>query len=493
MIELISNLLNQLQKEAVTPPLYDIYSYCKKAIIEINRPMRIAITGKIKTGKSTLLNSFLGRYIAPTAEVVLTYIVSWFHHVNFSEDGKEKIKVHFHDGNVEIFPLSTFNSLVAYKAENKEYADTIHWIDVFVDHPILKIFDIIDTPGLDSLLGTESQHTRDLLTNDDNRPDAIIYLMIRGFAQEDMDKVQAFHQATGLMNGLNAIAALTRVDELPEKYIGAEEIIQRNIDEHAVVRYYFSEIFPIAALPAQAFYTLSDNNIELLKLLSGYTGIDNFTCDQNTFENDLDFLSLPERKSLLFQLSIEGIRMAIDYFRQHLDAKASDFKNYLYQFSKVEDLQKFIVSHFGERADFYKSMRVIAGLKKVSEETNRKCTGKEKEIVESFIKRINTMNYTMQNYYASYYILKDYYDQADYFNDDEWEKAKRILGEFGQTDKERLNISTSASEEEIQLAYKKSCSYWSNLAYLKSQTGKTKGCNAAVQIKEIIEITLIKE
>lgn len=491
MKEQILILLNQLQKKAVTPPLFDIYTYCKKAKIELDRPMRIAITGVIKTGKSTLLNGFMGKYIVPTAVEVLTYNVNWFHHVDSSDDGKEKLLVHFHDGNSETFPLSKLDDLVAHKSENKDLLDKIHWVDVYINHPILKVFDLIDTPGLDSLLGTDSKNTRDLLTKEENRPDAIIYLMKKGFQRKDMNAVQEFHQSTGLVSGINAIAALTRVDEMPNEYTDAQEIIQRNKNDHAEIRYYFSEIFPIAALPAQACKTLSDNNIESLKLLAGYERIDNFMGDKNNFENDLDFLSLKERQSLCTQLSIAGIRFSVKYFQHNPKATVKDFRKYLYQFSNVEALQKYTVSQFGKRADFYKSTRVMAGLKKVCEETNRKCRGQEKEIILSFLRKINLLDYDIHNHYASYYILRDYYNQADYFNEDDWEKAKRILGEYGQTDVERLGLPEEASENEIQQAYRKSYSYWNNTSSQKYSIGKTTGSDVAKQIAEIVQ-TFIK-
>ena len=489
MKEQILILLNQLQQEAVTPPLFDIYTYCKKAKIELDRPMRIAITGVIKTGKSTLLNGFMGKHIVPTAVEVLTYNVNWFHHVDSSDDGKEKLLVHFHDGNSETFPLSKLDDLVAHKSENKDLLDKIHWVDVYINHPILKVFDLIDTPGLDSPLKIDSEKTLELLTKEKNRPDAIIHLIKKGFQRKDMKAVQEFHQSIGLMvSGINAVAALTRVDEMQNEYTEAQEIIQRNKNEHAEIRYYFSEIFPIAALPAQASKTLSDNDIELLKSLADYEKIDNFMGDKNNFENDLNFISLKERQSLCTQLSIAGIRFSVKYFQHNPKATFEDFRKHLYEFSNVGNLQKYIDSQFGKRADFYKSTRIMAGLKKVCEETSRKCRGQEKEIISSFLRKINLLDYDIHNHYASYYILRDYYNQSDYFNEDDWDKAKRILGEYGQTDVERLGLPEGASENEIQQAYRKSYSYWNNTSLQKHLIGKTIGGDVAKQIAEIVQI-----
>ena len=44
----------------------------------LSEPLRVAIAGKVKAGKSTLLNALVGDLLAPTDEGECTQIVTWY-------------------------------------------------------------------------------------------------------------------------------------------------------------------------------------------------------------------------------------------------------------------------------------------------------------------------------------------------------------------------------------------------------------------------------
>ena len=44
----------------------------------LHAPLRVAIAGKVKAGKSTLLNALVGEQLAPTDEGECTRIVTWY-------------------------------------------------------------------------------------------------------------------------------------------------------------------------------------------------------------------------------------------------------------------------------------------------------------------------------------------------------------------------------------------------------------------------------
>ena len=46
----------------------------------IHEPLRVAIAGKVKAGKSTLLNALVGDEVAPTDAGECTRIVTWYRH-----------------------------------------------------------------------------------------------------------------------------------------------------------------------------------------------------------------------------------------------------------------------------------------------------------------------------------------------------------------------------------------------------------------------------
>ena len=52
-----------------------------RAIVErLQGPMRVAIAGRVKAGKSTLLNALVGERLAPTDAGECTRLISWYRH-----------------------------------------------------------------------------------------------------------------------------------------------------------------------------------------------------------------------------------------------------------------------------------------------------------------------------------------------------------------------------------------------------------------------------
>jgi ATPase subunit of ABC transporter with duplicated ATPase domains len=66
------------------------------AAARLREPLRLAVVGQIKRGKSTLVNAVLGEHVAATGQLELTFTVSEFHY------GDERaVRVHYKDGSVE--------------------------------------------------------------------------------------------------------------------------------------------------------------------------------------------------------------------------------------------------------------------------------------------------------------------------------------------------------------------------------------------------------
>lgn len=467
------------------PALYPIYKCSKECLSDIDRPMRIAITGMIKTGKSTLMNSFMKQYIVPTAVEVLTYNVNWFHHISYSPTGREGIIVHLHNGTQESYEISELFSCVKFSPENKEYLDSIHWVDVYIDNPILQKFDLIDTPGLGSLVGTESQHTRDLLTKDENRPDAIVYLMKKGIKNSDIGDVRRFHDATGLMSGINTVAAFSRVDELNGAFNDAKTIIQDNIMANSEVRYYFSRIFPIAALMAEASVSLSDQDVESLIELSKQDDIQSFLFSKDKFTDKTPYLSREVRSNLCSKLSISGIRNIVDFIKNSNNISSNAIKDYLYEYSRVEDLRQYLVNHFGDRAVFIITQQCLFKLKITIQRClqSKDIIGDNRRILLSINKELSSFIATFEEEFKPYYILSDFYNESDYFDDETWDRARKVLGEFGDDDLAKFGITSSDNRAS---AIKSEKEFWQNVAINCTHAANSKGADIAMSIAKLV-------
>src|SRR3954470_7495205 len=58
----------------------DVHNELDRIAGRLNQPIRIALAGTLKAGKSTLVNALVGENIAPTDATEATRIVTWFRH-----------------------------------------------------------------------------------------------------------------------------------------------------------------------------------------------------------------------------------------------------------------------------------------------------------------------------------------------------------------------------------------------------------------------------
>ena len=129
----------------------------------LNQPIRIALAGTLKAGKSTLLNALVGENIAPTDATEATRLVTWFRH-----GPTPKVTANHQGGRRADVPISRNGGLTFDMAA----LDSAQVIDLDVDWPAPGLVEmtIIDTPGTSSLSSDVSARTVRLLVPDDGVP-----------------------------------------------------------------------------------------------------------------------------------------------------------------------------------------------------------------------------------------------------------------------------------------------------------------------------------
>ncbi len=135
----------------------------------------MAIAGKVKAGKSTLLNALVGEQVAPTDAGECTRVVTWYRDGPSAADPaaphgrarRPRCRCAGRDGALVI-------DLGGTPAERVDR--------LIVDWPSqsLRLATLIDTPGIASMTAENSRRTVAFLDPDDDTPteaDAVIYLM----------------------------------------------------------------------------------------------------------------------------------------------------------------------------------------------------------------------------------------------------------------------------------------------------------------------------
>ena len=135
--------------------------------------MRVAIAGRVKAGKSTLLNALVGEELAPTDAGECTRIVTWY------RDGPTyQVFVHPIEGAPAPRPFERVDGAIQVSLGIP--AARVDHLTVELPSRRLREHTLIDTPGLDSLSSEVSARTLAFLEADGDGParaDAVIYLL----------------------------------------------------------------------------------------------------------------------------------------------------------------------------------------------------------------------------------------------------------------------------------------------------------------------------
>ena len=139
----------------------------------LDGPLRVAVAGRVKAGKSTLLNALVGERLAPTDAGECTRIITWY-----EEGTGYDVQAELPDGSRR--PV-TFQRNGALRVDLEDLRPE-QVANLRVSWPSRRLHDmtLIDTPGLASVHGENSARTEDFLTVHDDRAgsaDAVVYLL----------------------------------------------------------------------------------------------------------------------------------------------------------------------------------------------------------------------------------------------------------------------------------------------------------------------------
>lgn len=166
----------------------------------LSEKFSVAMVGQMRVGKSTLLNSLIGRDLAPTGVTETTATVNWFR----QDPGglADVFRVHDDQGGEEDLPLSRVGEWLG-KGERARHTRRL---DFFADSPFLRVANLIDTPGLRSVIATHQNATMSFLEErleEDSlalsgRADAVIYALNPVARETDSDMLALFGSKTRL-------------------------------------------------------------------------------------------------------------------------------------------------------------------------------------------------------------------------------------------------------------------------------------------------------
>src|SRR3954469_22214018 len=124
----------------------------------LDEPLRVAIAGRLKAGKSTLVNALIGRRVAPTEDGECTRIVTQFRYGT-----SDRVDIVRRNGTRASLPLDEAGMIPQRLGVPR---GEIAYVDVTLTSDHLRDLTVVDTPGLSSANTLVSDQARRFLFSD---------------------------------------------------------------------------------------------------------------------------------------------------------------------------------------------------------------------------------------------------------------------------------------------------------------------------------------
>jgi hypothetical protein len=388
----------------------------KAAPSYLKSPVRLAVAGQIKRGKSTLVNALLNRDIAATGQLELTFNVT-----EFRGDTSQDLILYLDrdDGPGIHLPLDRLRQLTANDPENLELLRRIARIVVVLDHRLLKQIVLIDTPGLGSVYGEDSARAERIIADDldeetvaalrrvgrteaeiaalsqqeADRANAVLYMFSRDPGLVDKAAVSRFlrhDMRAGPTASIRAFGVLSRCDESwsrwaaedadinPVDYDPLERVARPRIERYLAnepdVAQLFHTIVPVAGLVAAGAQMLTAEQFRWLGALAD-------ACPErwvDWFESAAEFMSpamedpplpLAQRRQLMGMLGPWGMLLACKYLRAR--CPRDEVVELMVDRSGITNVRELVRGHFAHQAYVVKLDEILQTLDRFLRQLDR--------------------------------------------------------------------------------------------------------------------------
>lgn len=335
----------------------------------LDEPLRVAVAGRVKAGKSTLVNALVGQRIAPTAVGECTKLVTWF-----SYGVPERVEVVLRGGGRRGLPLEDGNIPASIEAE----VDAIDHLHVYLSRRSLQDVTLIDTPGLSSLNEEHSDRTEDVLAmhratvGATTQADALIFLMAEAAKEDDaraLDAFDALFGATGA-SPVTAVGVLSKADKVGggqgDPLRAAAAIAGRLAQALQGVASTVIPLVGLLAVVAEA-ELLEERDVRALRDIAQARPVvrELMLLSADRFTGTDAVASADARGRLLESLDLFGVARCLELVDQGVLTPAG-LEAALREISGIERLKGLLENTFARRADALKANRALGALERMS-------------------------------------------------------------------------------------------------------------------------------
>jgi hypothetical protein len=364
----------------------------------IGEPLRVAIAGRLKAGKSTLVNALIGRRVAPTEVGECTRIVSQFRYGT-----ADRVEVVRRDGARASLPLDESGMIPQRLGVPRA---EISYVDVTLTSDHLRDLTVVDTPGLSSTNAAVTAGARRFLFNeapiDDTIDDdsvgalsgaeAIVYVFTQSVREDDLQALEAFRAISARLasNPINSLGLFNKVDKLvgggADPWPVAGPLAS---DQADVLRRVVSDVVPVVGLLAETTEAgrLTAADCVALRELARLPASDRLVllASVDLFASRDCPVSRGQRERLLRLLDLYGIAFAMAQLVARPNLASGDLVRMLFQASGFPRLRQTLDQVFRWRTDAIKAGWALSSLEKIASHADRPT---DRELLRDAIERL---------------------------------------------------------------------------------------------------------
>ena len=331
----------------------------------LDEPLRLAVAGRAKAGKSTLLNALVGEAVAATDAGECTRVVTWYRY-----GSTPAVVLHGTDGSRRSLPVRRPGGELVLELPDVAAEDVDRLV---VDWPADRLAGttLIDTPGISSLSSVPAGRTGRLVAPEDGAvsgADALLFLT-RQVHAEDAAFLRRFQSGSGTSGARAAtLTVLSRADEVGAARMdalrSAAQVARRPTADPAL-QSTSSTVLPVAGLVALTGRTLRHAELLALRALAALppAELEALLISTDRFVRPAATPVLPPdvRSRLLGRLGVFGIRLGASLVRGGA-ADAASLSAELVRRSGLADLERSLDVQVRARAAELRTRSALAGL-----------------------------------------------------------------------------------------------------------------------------------
>jgi hypothetical protein len=366
----------------------------------LDEPLRVAVAGRLKAGKSTLVNALIGRRVAPTEVGECTRVVTRFRYGTV-----DRVDVVRRDGGRVSLPLDDAGMvpqrLGVPRAE-------IGYVDVTVTSDRLRDLTVLDTPGLASTNASVSAGARRLLFGSARAPfdddvdddsvgaiagaEAIVYVFTQSVRGDDVAALEAFRSASARLasNPINSLGLFNKVDKLVGGAADPWPVAgPLAADQSVLLRRVVSDVVPVVGLLAETTEAgrLTAADCEALRAIARLPDNERMVllASVDLFRSRDCPVPRVQRERLLRLLDLYGVGFAVAQFAARPGLASGDLVRLLCEASGFPRLRHTLDQAFRWRTDALKAGWALSALERLAGHAPRH---RDRELLRDAIEQV---------------------------------------------------------------------------------------------------------